>query len=77
MTPTLNKDGVDSPSDKDGAKWLQNEIGSLLYHAHAIDSTMLMALNARAKNKVHMQNKTGKHVLHFLDYIGAHLDIMI
>ena len=38
-----------APLDKDEIKFVQKVVGSFLYLARAVDSTILMALNAIAK----------------------------
>jgi hypothetical protein len=65
------------PLDKEGIKWIQQVVGSFLYYARAIDSTILMSLNAIANEQSCPTEMTKERVLQFLDYMATHPDAIV
>ena len=63
--------------DKEGIKFVQKVVGSFLYLARAIDSTILMALNAIANEQAAPTEATRERVLHLLDYLATHPDAVV
>ena len=59
---------------KDGMKRLQEIIGTLLYYARAVDSTMLIALGTLAVAQSKGTKETMKAALHLLNYAYTHPD---
>ncbi len=57
--------------DKEGQKYIQAVTGTLLYHSHAFDSTMLVALNAIATQQASPTQKTMERVKQLLDYCAS------
>eukprot|EP00978_Attheya_sp_CCMP212_P023019 scaffold69697_cov62-Attheya_sp.AAC.1 len=53
---------------------LQQIVGTFLYYARAIDSTMLMALNSLASQQNKGTENTAKQITHFLNYCATHQD---
>eukprot|EP00978_Attheya_sp_CCMP212_P010326 scaffold24937_cov65-Attheya_sp.AAC.1 len=53
---------------------LQEIVGTFLYYARAIDSTMLMALNSLASQQNKGTENTAKQITHFLNYCATHQD---
>ena len=63
----------DSPKlDKDGHKYIQQVVGSFLFYARAIDSTIFMALSDIAADQSEPTEKTKKRVYQFLNYMATH-----
>ncbi len=68
----------DSPRlDKAGKKRIQQIVGSFLYYAQAVDSTILMALSEISSLQVAPTENTMKPVNRFLDYMWTHPDSVI
>ncbi len=63
--------------DKEGKKCIQEVIGTFLYYAHCVDSTMLMALGSLATQQANPTTNTKKLVHQFLDYAATHPDAII
>ncbi len=59
------------PLDKDRQKYIQAVTGKLLYYSCAVDSTMLVALNAIATQQASLTQKTMKRVKQLLDYCAS------
>jgi hypothetical protein len=53
---------------------LQQIVGTFLYYARAIDSTMLMALNSLASQQNKGTEHTAKQITQFLNYCATHPD---
>jgi len=70
---------VDSspPLDKQGKKYIQEVIGTLLYYAHCVDNTMLPALGSLATHQANPMQNTKKIVHQLLDYAATHPDAII
>ena len=73
------KDAQQSPPDDNTAlldnvkkKQIEKIVGSFLWYARAIDSTMRPALSAIAAQQSKPTEKTWKQLLHFLDYAATH-----
>jgi hypothetical protein len=65
---------ADIPSsslDKEGQKYIQAVTGTLLYYARAVDSTMLVALNAIATQQASPTQKTMERAKQLLDYAAS------
>jgi hypothetical protein len=58
--------------DKKGIKFVQSVVGSLLYYARAIDSTMLPALNDIASQQAQPTQRTYDKCLRLLDYAATY-----
>jgi hypothetical protein len=56
-----------SSLDKDGQKYIQAVVGTLLYYSQAVDPTMLVALNAIAMQQAAPTQKTMERVKQLLD----------
>ena len=53
------------------------EIGTLLYYARAVDSTMLVALNAISASQSKATETTAAAIVHLLDYAATHPDAVL
>ncbi len=60
--------------DAAGKKHIQNNVGSFLYYARAVNPTILMALLAIASQQSNPTEETNGHVHQFLDYMATHQD---
>jgi hypothetical protein len=58
-------------------KCIQKIVGSFLYYARAVDSTILMALSKIASQQAAPTENTMEHVNQFLDYMWTHPDAVI
>ena len=63
--------------DKDGQKYIQQVVGSLLYYARAVDPTILLALNDIASQQAKPTEQTRKRVHQLLDYMATHPDAVV
>jgi hypothetical protein len=63
--------------DKGGKKYIQEVIGTFLYYARCVNSTMLMALGSLATQQANPTTITKKLVHQFLDYAVTHPDAII
>ena len=63
--------------DPAGKKRIQQIIGTLLYYARAVDSTMFVALGALAAAQSQGTEATAKALAHLLDYAATHPDAVI
>ena len=59
------------PLDKEGRKYIQAVAGTLLYYSRAVDSAMLVALNAIAMQQASPTQKTMERVKQLLDYCAC------
>ena len=59
------------PLDKDRQKYIQAVTGKLLYYSCAVDSTMLVALNAISMQQASPTQKTIERVKQLLDYCAS------
>ncbi len=59
------------PLDKEGQKYIQAIIGTLLYYSRAVDSTMLVALNVIATQQASPMQMTMERVKQLLDYCAS------
>jgi hypothetical protein len=64
-------------SDKEGKKYIQEVIGTFLYYARCVDSTMLMALGSLATQQANPTTNTKKLVHQFLDHAATHPNTII
>ncbi len=53
-------------------KRVQQVVGTLLYYARAVDSTMLVALNAISASQSKATENTAAAIVHLLDYAATH-----
>ena len=60
-----------TPLDKEGQKYVQAVTGTLLYYSRAVDSTMLVALNAIATQQASPTFTTKERVKQLLDYCAS------
>ncbi len=65
------------PLDKKGKKYIQEVIGTFLYYAHCVDSTLLPALGFLAMQQANPMQNTKKLVHQLLDYATTHLNAII
>ena len=63
--------------DKDGQKYIQQVVGSLLYYAWAVDPTILLALNDITSQQSKPTKQTCQHVNQLLDYVAGHPDAVV
>jgi hypothetical protein len=59
---------------KEGKKFIQEVIGTFLYYARCVDSTMLVALGSLATQQANPTKNTMAKVTQFLDYAATHPD---
>ncbi len=62
---------------KEDKKFFQEVIGTFLYYARCIDSTMLVALGSIATQEANPTKNTMKKVRQFLDYASTHPDAIV
>ncbi len=62
---------------KEGKKFIQEVIGTFLYYARCVDSTMLEALGSLATQQVNPTKNTMAKVTQFLNYTTTHPDVII
>jgi hypothetical protein len=62
---------------KEDKKIIQEVIGTFLYYAQCINSTMLAALGSIATQQVNPTENTMKKVRQFLDYASTHPDAFV
>eukprot|EP00957_Ditylum_brightwellii_P031205 2365029-Ditylum_brightwellii.AAC.1 len=65
------------PLDDQEKKQLQGLLGTLLFYTRAVNSTMIMAINAIAARQANPIINTAEDMLHFLNYCNTHPDAMI
>jgi hypothetical protein len=65
------------PLDKKGKKYIQEVIGTFLYYARCIDSTMLPALGSLTTQQANPMQNTKKIVHKLLDYAATHPNAII
>ena len=65
------------PLSKDDIKRLQQIIGTLLYYARAVDSTMLVALSDLSSAQAHGTESTNLAASQLLDYCATHSEASI
>jgi hypothetical protein len=66
-----------SPLNKAGKKFIQEVIGTFLYYARCVDSTMLAALGSLATQQANPTTNTMSKVKQFLDYAATHPDAIV
>ena len=65
-------------SRQQGQKYIHEVIGTFLYYAHYVDSTMLPALRSLATQQASPTCNTSKKLVHqFLDYTATNSDAII
>jgi hypothetical protein len=65
------------PLNKNGKKYIQEVIGTFLYYARCVNSTMLPALGPLAMQQANPTQNTKKLVHQLLDYATTHPDAII
>ncbi len=65
------------PLDKKGKKYIQEVIGTFLYYARCVNSTMLTALGSLATQQANPTQNTKKLVFQLLDYVATHPNAII
>jgi hypothetical protein len=65
------------PPDNKGKKYIQEVIGTFLYYARCVDSTMLPALGSLAMQQANPTQNTKTLVHQFLDYATTHPNAII
>ena len=63
--------------DKKGILKIQKNVGSILYYARAVDSTVLMSLSSIALEQTKATEKTHSRFLQLLDYLASNPDAKI
>jgi len=66
-----------TPLDAKAINRLQQIVGTLLYYARAVDSSMLVALGSLAEEQTKGTSNTEAAALHLLDYAATHPDATI
>ena len=59
------------PAGQEGITHVQKVVGSILYYARSVDSTLLVALNTLASEQAHATEKTIENMKHMLDYLAT------
>ncbi len=59
------------PIDKEGQKYIQAVVGTLLYYSRAVDPTMLVTLNAIATQQAAPTHNTMDRVRQLMDYVAS------
>ena len=65
------------PIDKKGILKIQKIIGSILYYARAVDSTVLIGLSSIAAEQTKATEKTHSRCHQLLNYLASNLDAQI
>ena len=60
-----------------GIKRIQQLVGTIMYYAQSVDSTVLMALSEMGSEQATATTKTMADAIHFLDYLATHPDASI
>ena len=63
--------------DKKGIKRVQQIVGSILYYAHAVDMTVLMALSSIAIEQTKATERTMTRCTQLLDYLAHHSEAKV
>jgi hypothetical protein len=75
QTPLPNDDSPKLSANE--IKEIQRIVGSILYYARAVDSTVLMALSSIASKKTKGTTSTTAKVKQLLDYLATHPDATV
>jgi hypothetical protein len=75
QSPIPNDDS--KPLDKKGILKIQKIVGSILYYARAVDSTVLIGLSSIAAEQTKATEKTHARCLQLLDYLASNPDAKI
>jgi hypothetical protein len=65
------------PLSKEDKKYVQEVVGTFLYHARCVNSTMLTALGSIATQQANPTKNTMIKVKQFLDYASTHPDAIV
>ena len=65
------------PIPEERKRRIQKNIGTFLYYAHAVDCTMLPALNTLAEQQSSLTKNTEAAISHFLDYAATNPSAII
>ena len=65
------------PLSKEDKKYVQEVVGTFLYYAGCVDSTMLTALGSIATQQMNPTKNTMIKVKQFLDYAFTHLNAIV
>ena len=76
-TQLTNPVDTSAKLDPAGVKRLQEVVGTLLYYARAVDSTMLVALGTLASAQTKATAATNIAINHLLDYCATHPDATV
>lgn len=63
--------------DQEGKTYVQQVVGTFLFYARAVDSTMLTPLSAIAMDQASPTQNTLTKVRKFLDYAATHPDVIL
>ena len=58
----------------DEANTIQQVVGTFLYYAHAVNPTMLVALNTIAAQQLKSTQEIARRVMQLLNYAATHLE---
>ena len=72
----VGKENSPAVNDAD-KKYIKQVLGSFLYYVHAVDLTILQALNAITAEQAHLTERALQHVKQFLDYMARHPEAII
>ena len=74
----MTEEEIDSPPlSKEETTYVQAVAGTLLYHARAVDSTILPALSTITTKQAKPTQETMKKVKQLLDYCATQVDSII
>ena len=63
--------------DVKGIKHVQNNVGSILYYARAVNMTVLMALSSIVVEQTKATERTMERCTQLLDYLARHADVKL
>ncbi len=67
----MEQEAPNIPLDKEGQKYIQAVMGTLLYYSRAVDPTMLVALNVIVTQQASPTQRTMERVKQLLDYCAS------
>ena len=68
---------IEPPLPKEKIRYVQSVVGSLLYYARAIDSTILPALNDISRNQANPTQHTIDQCQRVLDYVNTYQNVQV
>jgi hypothetical protein len=76
-TQYAKEEDVSPPLPKKETKYIQAVAGTVLYHARAVDTTILMALSSNVTKQANLTQEMMKKVEQLLDYCATQEDAII